>query len=259
MENKRFNYIYGPVSSWRLGSSLGVDLISAGKKICPLDCCYCQLGETKEFSRQRKIFVPTQKVIEELQQMPSVSIDYITFSGTGEPTLALNLGETILKIRKISDAKIAVITNSALINESSVQKDLSLADFVVFKLDAASDDVLRIVDRPLTGIKINDIITGIKTFHRQYDTKIALQIMFFEQNRHQARQLAQIARQIAPNQVQINTPLRPCGVKPLSSAEIDKVKQHFKGLPVISVYQADRKKVNPLSSQDTITRRGKKD
>ncbi|MFC1805334.1 radical SAM protein, partial [Candidatus Omnitrophota bacterium] len=124
-------YIYGPVPSWRLGSSLGIDPISRSKKICSFDCTYCQLGKTEIFSDQRQVFVPTNKIIEEFKLVPLIQIDYITFSGVGEPTLASNLGEAIRGVKEIRKERIAVLTNSSLIDRDDVKRDLLLADLVV--------------------------------------------------------------------------------------------------------------------------------
>ena len=97
----KFKYIYGPVSSWRLGSSLGVDLLSGREKLCSFDCIYCQLGEIKTHTAQRRLYVPTKKVIAEIKTLPNIHVDYIAFSGRGEPTLAVNLGRTIKAIKKL--------------------------------------------------------------------------------------------------------------------------------------------------------------
>ena len=67
MTKKRYKYIYGPVPSWRLGSSLGIDPLSDRKKICSFDCIYCQLGKTRVRTKKRKVFIPTEKIIEEIK------------------------------------------------------------------------------------------------------------------------------------------------------------------------------------------------
>src|SRR3989338_1906861 len=130
-----YQHIYGPVYSWRLGMSLGIDPISIDKKICNFDCVYCQLGRTKEFTEERKIFIPTNDILREVQILPYIPIDHLTLSGRGEPTLAKNLGAMILGLRETSDEKIAVITNSSLLHRDDVQADLLLADYVIAKLD----------------------------------------------------------------------------------------------------------------------------
>jgi wyosine [tRNA(Phe)-imidazoG37] synthetase (radical SAM superfamily) len=257
MSNKSYKYIYGPVSSWRLGSSLGIDPVSGKRKICSFDCIYCQIGRTKIYSDERKIFVSVREVIEEIDSLAPMEIDYITFSGKGEPTLAKNLGQMIKTIKKIRSGRVAVLTNSSLMDREDVHRDLSLADFVAVKLDAASGEVFEAVNRPLETIKFDTVIKGIKKFRNCYKGKFALQIMFVEENKKHAEEIAKIAKDINPDEVQINTPLRPCDVEPLSRAQLDAVKVFFEGLNTISVYEAEKKQVTPISNKDTLRRRGK--
>jgi len=259
---KKLNYIYGPVPSWRLGSSLGIDPISSDKKVCTFDCIYCQIGRKPAFIKERKIYVETEKIINELKILSSIKVDYITFSGSGEPTLAKNLGELIKEIRKIHKEKIAVLTNSSLINKKDVMGDLSMADFVIAKLDAPSQERFNIINKPMEGILFNGIIEGIKDFKSNYKGRLGLQIMFIEQNKDKAKELAVLAEEINPDEIQINTPLRPCGVKPLSRDELSAVKKHFLNIPgfkdkVVSVYEARRKDVRPVDLKCTLERRGK--
>jgi len=255
--DRGYKYIYGPVPSWRLGSSLGIDPISKNEKVCTFDCIYCQLGKTKSFNCKRKIFIPVVKIIKELKSLPPVKIDYITFSGRGEPTLAENLGDMIKTVRKIRKEKIAVLTNSSLMDREDVRKDLSLADVVVCKLDAPSQYVFEIVNAPMKGFKIEGIINAIKEFKSFYKRKLALQIMFIEENRQYASEIASMARYIGPDEVQLNTPLRPCGVKALTKSGMGAMEKYFSSLNVVSVYGAKRKDVEPISSENTLKRRGK--
>ena len=131
-----FQYIFGPVHSWRLGRSLGIDPLSSKHKICNMDCIYCQLGKTTQLINERKVYVPTQDVMDEISRIPLHFVDYITFAGRGEPTLAKNLGEMIRGIKAIRHEKVAVLTNSSLMNLKEVRDDLMAADFVLAKLDA---------------------------------------------------------------------------------------------------------------------------
>lgn len=254
MKPGNFKYIYGPVSSWRLGRSLGIDPISGKRKICTFDCVYCQIEETSVFAGERRIFVPVTKIIEEINLLPPMQIEYITFSGRGEPTLARNLGQMIKAIKKIRNEKIAVLTNSSLLNRTDVQDDLLPADFVIAKLDAASQETFEAIDQPPRIIKLGAIVSAIKNFKKIYKNKLALQIMFVEENKRYVQEIAQIAREINPDEVQINTPLRPCRVKPLSKAELNIIKSYFKGLNNISVYEAKKKKVKLISGKDTLRR-----
>lgn len=236
--------------------SLGVDPLSASEKVCNFDCIYCQIGKTQRRESERKIFVPTQAIIEEIKTLKDVKIDYITFSARGETTLAKNLGELIREVRKIRKEKIAVITNAALLHLADVVEDLSLADVVFAKMDACSEQTFKAINWPAGTVKFQDIVSGIKNFRNVYKGKLALQIMFVDQNKYHVREIAKAARDISPDEVQINTPLRPCDAPPLSKEILDELKKEFEGLPVISVYDVEKKEFAPLDDKGTRLRHG---
>jgi len=257
MNDRRYKYLYGPVASWRLGSSLGIDPVSQKEKVCSFDCVYCQVGRTGRLTARRKMFVPTDAVMEELASVPDLRIDYITFSGAGEPTLARNLGGMIRAVRAARPERIAVITNASLMHREDVRSDLAAADLVLAKLDAPDPAVFRSINKPARGIELDKVLGGIGAFRGRHAAKVALQIMFIEENRHAAARLAAIVREIAPDVVELNTPLRPCAVRPLSRAAMAGIAKSFAGLPVVSVYDAPRKTVRSISAADTLARRGK--
>ena len=257
--HKAYKYIYGPVPSWRLGDSLGVDLISKKEKACTFDCVYCQIGPTRVTSDKREIFVSTKLVLGEIKSLSDLKIDYITFSGRGEPTLAKNLGEAIREIKKIRKEKIAVITNSSLMGRKDVREDLALADLVMAKLDACCDAPFLGINKAIQGITFDKILKGIKEFKSGYNGRLALQVMFIEDNKKCAGDIAKLVKEIDPHEIQINTPLRPCGVEALSREEINKIKGYFKGMSVISVYDAEKRKAKAINKEDTLRRRGTHD
>ncbi len=252
-----YKYIYGPVSSWRLGASLGIDPISRNEKVCTFDCVYCQVGQTTVLSDKREVFVPTEKIIEEIESLPPLKIDYITFSGRGEPTLAKNLGEIIRSIREMRKEKIAVITNASLVDRKDVQGNLALADLVMLKLDACSEEAFLKINRPMPSIKFDKILQGMKKFRAGYKGRMALQIMFVEENKNCAPEITRLAKEIKADEVQINTPLRPCSARPLTKEELNAIGGHFQGMEVISVYEGKRGTVKPISKTDTSKRKGK--
>jgi wyosine [tRNA(Phe)-imidazoG37] synthetase (radical SAM superfamily) len=257
-----FKYIYGPVLSWRLGSSLGIDPISKGRKVCSFDCVYCQIGKTGLFTEERKKFIEIKEIIAELVMLPPLKIDYITFSGAGEPTLAENLGEMMRAVKLIRKEPIAVITNGSLMGLDEVRKELALADFVVVKLDACSPESLQEINRPAKGIEFDSILDGIKEFRKEYKGKLALQIMFIENNKQDINQYIYLVNYIKPDEVQVNTPLRPCNVKPLTKEEVLKIKGYFisvcKGINVVSAYDEKVfKDIASISDEETLRRRGK--
>ncbi len=247
--------VYGPVPSWRLGRSLGIDMVSQPQKTCSFDCAYCQLGRTRVHTAQRREFVPLSQLVEELEQLPSLELDYVTFSGTAEPTLAANLGEAIIAIKEHLSPPVAVLTNSSLMSDAAVRRDLLQADQVVAKLDAPTPELLSYINHPAPEITLDRILDGLHSFRDEYRGRLALQIMFYEANEHCAEALAALAREIHPDEIEVNTPLRPCAVKPLSPEAIAEIMRAFSGPPAISVYEASRPTVQPLDVAETLQRR----
>lgn len=236
---------------------MGVDPISAKDKICSFDCSYCQIGKTTIHTEKRKIFVSAAEIIEELRSLPPLDIDYITLSGRGEPTLAKNIGKIITLVKKIRNEPVAVLTNASLFYDKKVRKDLLQADLVVAKLDAASECVFKKMDGPVSGMHLSKIIDGINKFSSEYNGKLAIQIMFTKENAKEVEKIARLVRKIGADEIQMNTPLRPCGVKPLSRKKMKEIEKCFDGLNAVSVYESVRKKVEPVSEEDTLKRRGK--
>jgi wyosine [tRNA(Phe)-imidazoG37] synthetase (radical SAM superfamily) len=247
--------IYGPVPSWRLGRSLGVDLVSRAAKTCSFDCAYCQLGRTRHHTAQRREFVPVARLTRELEQLPALDLDYVTFSGMAEPTLASNLGEAIEEVKRKLEAPVAVLTNSSLMWQPEVRAALSRADKVVAKLDAPTEELLRAINRPVKGITLQRILTGIRALRDEYQGCLALQMMFFKANQDQAEALAQLARDIKPDEIEVNTPLRPCAVKPLPPGALAEIMTAFREMNAVSVYEAERPSVKPLDMKETLQRR----
>ena len=257
-QKKRYKYIYGPVNSWRLGSSLGIDILSQRKKICTFDCLYCQVGKAYPDSLRRRIFIPTKEIIAELKSLPNLEIDYITFSGRGEPTLAKNLGSIIRAVKRVRKERIAVLTNATLLGRRDIQKELAAVDLVEVKLDASSDIILSRVNKPVASVSFTKLIRGIKLFRRQYKGDLILQVMLLKNNIKYAKEIADIAKSIKPDHVHINTPLRPSGAKYVSKEDIAKIRPYFKGLSVTSVYNKRKnRKIESISRRDTLLRRGK--
>ena len=248
--------IYGPVPSWRLGRSFGIDLLSTEGKTCSFDCVYCQLGKTVHPLVERKEFVTLSRLAEELGRAKGIEADYITFSGVGEPTLAVNLGQAITLARSALGLPAAVLTNSSLMTREDVRRDLALADVVVAKVDAPDEETFHRINRPFIKDHWNEITQAIKLFREQYKGKLALQMMFIDANKQCAGEMAIIAERLSPDEVQINTPLRPCAVPPLSPEVMHSIMEKFSGLKnVVTVYEAPRPEVTPIDRKETLRRR----
>ncbi|MGL4393929.1 MAG: radical SAM protein [Brevinema sp.] len=172
-----YKYLYGPIPSRRFGISLGVDLIPW--KTCPLNCIYCECGATNNFTNERKEYVPTKVVMDEIVHFIENNHppDFITFSGSGEPTLHSGLGELITFVKtNYPQIKVAVITNSVMLTLDGVQEELMLADLVAPSLDGATEQVFRAIDLPMNGIHIEDVTTALRNFAKNYLTQSGKQL-----------------------------------------------------------------------------------
>ncbi len=199
--------VYGPVHSWRVGSSLGIDLLLE-ISTCSFNCIYCQLGDIQLKTAERKIYVPTAQVEHDLRRSRWEEADIITFSGSGEPTLALNLAEVIHLVKEYTKKPVMVLTNATLLHDPAVVKDLQEADVVACKLDAATEAGLKQMNRPVDGVTLERIVSGIKNLKANYAGKLALQCMFMPTNLREVEAMAALINDIQPDEVQLNTPKR---------------------------------------------------
>lgn len=245
--------VYGPVSSWRLGRSLGIDPICAERKICTFDCMYCSLGRNARKTIDRGIFVPARVVERDLKEaLKKVEADVVTFSGTGEPTLAENLGELIETARDVSGLPIAVLTNSSLQFRKDVKRDLAKADIVKGKLDASNDELFKRINCPHEKISLSRIIKGLENFRKEFAGRFALEIMFVHENKQFSEEIAKIVRTIKPDEIQINTPLRSSPVRPLTPTELREVQKSFKGMNFRTVYKAGKPRIGKVIGKKKI-------
>jgi wyosine [tRNA(Phe)-imidazoG37] synthetase (radical SAM superfamily) len=210
--NQKKQYIFGPVPSRRLGRSLGVDIVPF--KVCSLDCVYCQLGRTTEKTIERKDYVPIDEVISELNERlnSGIEADYITISGSGEPTLHSRLGELLDRIRLITKIPIAILTNSVLFDDESVRADCCKADVVLPSLDAADQPTFERINRPCANISIENVISGLCEFKKQFTGRIWLEVFIVEginTSPQQIDKLKAAVERIKPDKVQLNTAVRP--------------------------------------------------
>ena len=203
-------YIFGPVPSRRLGRSLGVDLVPF--KTCTYDCIYCQLGRTTSKTIERKDWVPLEKVVAELESRLSSQPDYITLSGSGEPTLHSQVGELIARIKTLTDTPVAVLTNGSLLWREEMRRELLRADLVVPSLDAGDERMFQVVNRPHERISFERMLDGLVAFRQEYRGQYWLEVMVVGGHTAtptEVAKLADCAHRIQPNRVQLNTVTRP--------------------------------------------------
>jgi len=204
------NQVFGPVPSRRLGRSLGVDLVPL--KTCTYDCIYCQLGQTTCKTMERKEWVPLEGVLENLEEKLSTKPDYITLSGSGEPTLYSRVDELIDHVKKMTDVPVAVLTNGSLLWHQDVRRQLRNADLVIPSLDAGDDAMFRLVNRPCEGISFEQMFDGLIDFRREFQGEVWLEVFVIGDYTALPGELAKLAGcvdRIRPDRVQLNTVTRP--------------------------------------------------
>ncbi|MBK1986268.1 radical SAM protein [Sphaerospermopsis aphanizomenoides BCCUSP55] len=203
--------VYGPVNSWRFGRSLGIDPIGL-ISTCSFNCIYCQLGNIQEITTKRQIFIPTSQIFSELQAIAQreVPIDVVTVSGSGEPTLALNLKEILAATKEIFPQPKVVLTNSTLLRQQSVRDALALADIVAVKLDAVSSNQLRLINQAQETIDVADIVKGIEQFRQEYPGRMAIQTMILSAWTAETQaHYIHLIKCLQPDEIQLNIPSRP--------------------------------------------------
>ncbi|MHC4387440.1 MAG: radical SAM protein [Planctomycetota bacterium] len=211
-EPKKYSYLFGPVYSRRLGRSLGVDILPF--KVCTLDCVYCQLASTVNRTVERKEYVPIEPVLAELKDRldESQQADFITISGSGEPTLNSRLGELIEAIKKICDIPVAVLTNGTLFYRPDVRADCAKADVVMPSLDAGDEETFQRINRPCSDISIEKVVSGLSAFRKEFTGRIWLEVFLVKGANDDAGQIArigQLIKRIRPDKIQLNTAVRP--------------------------------------------------
>lgn len=263
----KYNYLFGPVPSRRLGRSLGVDLVP--HKTCTLDCVYCECGETINLTVTRKDYVPVQSVIAELDDYLSTApaLDYITFSGSGEPTLHSGIGEVVdfLK-RHYPQYKLCLLTNGTLFNDPSVRSAVRQIDLIIPSLDAGSEKSFQAVNRPHADIKCEAIIDGLVKLRREYEGVIILEIFIVPGINDTPGELTLLKKAIdaiKPDRVQLGTLDRPGTedwVEEADEAKMRDVAEYLGKAELIGQFRPQRNKVcpgNPYSDQilETLRRR----
>lgn len=226
-------YVYGPVTSRRLGLSLGIDLVPG--KICDFDCIYCQVGLTLALTMERRPYVRADDVLTQLGRATDQvgGIDYLTLSGSGEPTLNSEIGVIIKGLKAMSRIPVAVITNGSLFFLPEVQNDLLQANVVLPTLCTARATTFARINRAHPSLTIERIIEGQVKFRELYKGKIWLEIMLikeFNDSPDELELLRAATRRINPDKIQLNTVVRPPSnqsARPLPIEELRSIRGFF--------------------------------
>lgn len=222
------SYIYGPVPSRRLGRSLGVDPLPL--KTCNFSCVYCQLGRTKRYTTVRREFFPKEDIAEEMEnrveKIGKENIDYITFAGSGEPTLYRGLG-WLIERAKDSGIPVAVLTNGSLLNDKAVRKDLCEADVVLPTLDAGDEKTFKKMNRPYR-ISFDSMVEGMVKFREEFHGKLWFEFMAIDGLNDSSQEIMRIKDILdgaGADRVYINVPIRaPAEPWVIGSRRIQEIK-----------------------------------
>lgn len=208
-------YIYGPVKSRRLGLSLGITVTPC--KVCSFDCVYCQLGKTTSRTLEIKEYIKAEEIIQELNfwlksnPQAAQTLNYISFSGAGEPTLSSKIGQLIVEAKRITPVPVAVITNASLFSNPDVRKAVSAAGLIIPSLDAATPEVFARINRPQESLRLEDIIQGLISLRKEFSGQVWLEVMLVrginDDLRH-IKKLNEVIERINPHRIQLNSPVR---------------------------------------------------
>ena len=206
------SYVFGPVPSRRLGRSLGVDVVPF--KTCTYDCIYCQLGRTTCRTVKRKEWVPLEDLLDELEAKLATRPDYITLSGSGEPTLFSRLGDLIVRIKGITDIPVALLTNGSLLWQPDVREAIENVDLLIPSLDAGDEELFRRVNRPHEAVSFQRLIDGLLALRETCRGQIWLEVLLLAEYTSREVEVVKLARWvdfIRPHRVQLNSVTRPPG------------------------------------------------
>ena len=225
-----YKHVFGPVPSRRLGISLGVDLVLS--KSCNLNCIFCECGATKKIQLERQRFKDMNEILNEIQSvLKDIKPDYITFSGSGEPTLSLDLGNISKAIKEDLKykGKICLITNSLLLANEQVIKELEYIDLIVPTLNTLKQDIFEKIVRPDYKTSVEEIKKGfINLNNSNYKGKIWIEIFILENINDSEENFIEIANflnseNIRHDKIQLNTIDRVGAERDLKAISFDKI------------------------------------
>lgn len=221
-----FKYLFGPVPSRRFGLSLGVDLVP--RKTCTLDCIFCEVGATTHQTLVRKEYVPTEEVLNELAAWFALGVkaDFITVTGSGEPTLHTRFGDVLAAVRAHGRVRSALLTNSTLLHLPEVRSAAALADVVKVSFSTWDHASFAAITRPHADLSFSRLVDGLRMFRRDFSGELWMEVFIvpgINALPHQVEAIAALAETIRPDLVQLNTAVRPTAyqnVPSLSEAQL---------------------------------------
>jgi len=253
-----YKHLFGPVPSRRLGMSLGIDLVP--KKVCSLNCVYCEVGETTKLTVDRMEYVKYDKIISELKEFMSNSpkIDYITFSGSGEPTLNSQIGKVLTYVKQnYPGVKAAVLTSGVLLINKQLRAEILEADVILPSLDAASQKVFEMINRPNPSLRIDRCIQGLIDLRKEYKGSIWLEIFLlkgYNDSPEELKLLKEALLKIKPDRIQLNTLDRPgtvSGLKALTNGELQAIADNW-NIPHVEIIVSAKERTSVESFSTDI-------
>ncbi len=225
--------VFGPVLSKRLGNSLGIDVIP--HKTCSYNCIYCQLGSEENTITDLTNYYSVDEIIYELKEalLNNKNIDYITFTGSGEPTLYKDLKKLIYEIKQITDIPVCIITNGSLLYKQEMRSNLLLADLIIPSLDAGNEETFKLIDNPNKEIDFDKMLEGLIEFKKVFKGEYWLEIFLLKDindNEVELDDIIKIVKKIKPDRIQLITATRRVAnekAKALSDEELKKIKKYF--------------------------------
>lgn len=225
--------VFGPVLSKRLGNSLGIDVIP--HKTCSYNCIYCQLGSEENTITNLTNYYSVDEIIYELKEalLNNKNIDYITFTGSGEPTLYKDLKKLIYEIKQITDIPVCIITNGSLLYKQEMRSNLLLADLIIPSLDAGNEETFKLIDNPNKEIDFYKMVEGLIEFKKVFKGEYWLEIFLLKDindNEDELDDIIKIVKKIKPDRIQLITATRRVAnekAKALSDEELKKIKKYF--------------------------------
>lgn len=244
----KYKHLFGPVPSRRLGVSLGIDLIE--HKTCNLNCVYCECGKTTNHTMERKEYIKAELILDELREFlkDKPYLDFITFAGSGEPTLNSKIGYIIDEIKKITDTKVALITNGALLNDEKLLDELKNCDIIIPSLDAVSEDIFEKINRPCDGLDIESVKNGLIKLSDTFKGEIYLEVFIIDginNGEEELKRFKDFFKKIKVKKIQLNSLDRPPVEKWVKKADIEileEIKKYFdmKNVDIVSKYKERR-------------------
>jgi wyosine [tRNA(Phe)-imidazoG37] synthetase (radical SAM superfamily) len=252
------NTIFGPVQSRRLGLSLGVDIVPL--KTCSLSCVFCQVGATPQTTITRRQYISAREILDELEAhlKTGAQPDWITFSGSGEPTLNSAIGEIIRSIKAMTDIPVCVITNGTMLLDSAVRHDVAPADAVMPSLHSAVEETYRKICNSHKELSLDKIIDGLAEFRKMYTGKIWLEILFVKgmnDSPAEIEALSAAIKRIDPDSIQLNTVVRPPAEStalPVSGEKLEEIRAFFGPKAEIIAPQQDTPRNSEVVTVDDV-------